>query len=74
MAHSRVMRFIKNDISARLEAEVANEVILTSDTHLNTGDLLSALRICFPIKDHQWMVCSLSGTRFLVLSPEIWRN
>jgi hypothetical protein len=51
----RVMHFLENDISARLEMEVANGVVLSSDTRLHAGDL-SALRIYFPTTGHQWAV------------------
>jgi hypothetical protein len=72
MAHHRVMRLMKNDNSACLKAEMANGVVLTTSTRLNTGDLLSALRICFPTKGHQWAVRSLGGTQFLVHAPDLW--
>jgi hypothetical protein len=34
----RIMRFLENDISARLEMEVANGVVLSSHTRLHAGD------------------------------------
>jgi hypothetical protein len=68
----RVMCFLENDISARLELEVANGVALSSNTHLHEGDLLSALRIYFSTKGHQWTVHFLRGSRFLVMAPAAW--
>jgi hypothetical protein len=62
----RIVHFLENNISAHLEMKVANEVVLSFNTRLHAGDLLSALRIYFPTKGHQWAVHFLGVIDFLL--------
>jgi hypothetical protein len=47
-SHSRVLRFLENDLSAKTEEDLSTRVIL----RIFQGDLLASLKVCFPCGGH----------------------
>jgi hypothetical protein len=47
-SHSRVLRFLENDLSAKTEEDLSTRVILG----IFQGDLLASLKVCFPCGGH----------------------
>lgn len=72
VAPSRVLRFVENDLSARLEAEAGRGVIIVANDRVNQNNLLAALRFCFPCQGHQWTVRFLGDHCYLVDASAQW--
>jgi hypothetical protein len=64
-SRSRVLHFLKNDLSAQTEADLTSKVVLEAKG-VQQGDLLTALKFYFPCNGHSWSIKFIGNNRFLV--------
>jgi hypothetical protein len=64
---------MENDISAKTESELTLGVVLEAKG-VHQGDLLTALKFCFPCEGHPWAVKFVVNNRFLVHASPKWRD
>jgi hypothetical protein len=64
-SRNRVLRFLKNDLSAKTETDLASEVVLEVKG-VQQGDLLTTLKFYFLCNGYPWSVKFIGNNRFLV--------